>query len=299
MLPSKAALPSSSVGPGGRREQLPCEITDMSDTQFRRCLIAILILQLAYGKLFYSTMYWQRIGATPQFLSSKSPQDTTNGTLCGSQFNTDPTQGCSAQNARLILFTVEAVFDATIFLTTPKIGTEIMTNPPCYFCSGQPGDSCYQAYLEVINISKNVSQRSNVTLVYTQFQKLTVYSNKVISTAVATFRTVPTYPQCTGKLQNTICFAPQNGDTVDPITGNSFCSTCLNDIANQTVRRVPCRRSLCFSLPRPRGVAWRAEAEARPPRFGGVYGAAFSPRRAAPRRPVQFIFGAAATSDGP
>jgi hypothetical protein len=86
-----------------------------------------------------------------------------------------------------------------------------------------------------LDIALNVSQRSNVSLIYTQFQKLVVYSNKVISSATATFMTIPRYPQCTGRLQNAICFAPQNGDTVDPINGNSFCSDCLNDVANQTL----------------------------------------------------------------
>ena len=103
------------------------------------------------------------------------------------------------------------------------------------FCSGEPGDYCYEAYVEVIDIATNVSQRSNVSLIYTQFQKLKVYSNTIISSATATFKTIPRYQQCTGKLQDTICFAPQNGDTVDPVTGNSYCPNCLNDVANQTL----------------------------------------------------------------
>ncbi len=44
------------------------------------------------------------------------------------------------------------------------------------------------------------------------------------------------YQQCTGRLQNdAICFALQNGDTVDPINGNSNCPNCLADVANMTL----------------------------------------------------------------
>ena len=171
-------------------------------------------------------MSWTRIGATPQFLST-----SVIGTACGDQFNMNPDTGCTTPSSRTILYLVEAVFDAAVFTSIPVVGTEIQTSPPCIFCTGEPGDACYQPFVEVINIIGNISLRSNVTLVQVQFQKLVVYSNGVIGNVTASFRTVPRYPKCTSS-SSSRCLAPQNG-----ITNNvdNYCTACLNDVAGLTL----------------------------------------------------------------
>ena len=190
---------------------------------FLVCLIAISITT-ADCKVFSATLNWQRIGATPQFLTKG-----TSGSACGSSFNSDPSNGCTTYSVRTILFRVEAVFEASAFSTTPSIGTEIQTTQPCVFCSGEPGDPCYTAYLEVIDVVQNASLRSNVTLVYTQFQKLKVYPNAIIGNVTATFRTIARYSKCISS-STSRCLGPQNG-----IINNkdNFCTSCLDDVASQ------------------------------------------------------------------
>ena len=191
-------------------------------------LILALLARLSVTRIFSATMRWRRIGATPQFLSR-----TASGAGCGQSFNADPLNGCTSSSARIILFSVEAVFESSAFSSLPRIGTEIKTTSSCIFCSGESGDSCYPAFLEVIDVRTNIGLRNNLTLIYTQFQKLKVYTS-IAPNVTAIFQTIARYPKCLNTTsQNAICLAPQNGNVTSGSNRNNFCSSCVDDVANQ------------------------------------------------------------------
>jgi hypothetical protein len=194
--------------------------------QFSLSTLLLLTISGCECRVFSASMSWQRIGATPQFLSRPSE----GGTGCGSALNDDPAIGCTTSSVRTILFTVEAVFSSDAFTTTPVVGDEIQTSNPCMFCTGEPGVACYQAYLEVLEISQNTSLRSNLTLIYTRFQKLNVYTNPTPGNVTAEFRTIARYPKCTAASSNTRCLGPQNGVINNK---DNYCTICLDDVANQ------------------------------------------------------------------